>query len=340
MGMEDQLFKNILSDKEMLVEFINIFLPKLRSYNIKPENIKIENTRFTDLAYGDKESDLLFKIKYDEREMYLFLLIEHQSSVDYLMQFRILEYMIRIWREYIKSFKKESRTKGFKLIPIIPIVFYTGKRKWTAENWFMKKVENWEMFSEYVPSFKYEIIDLSQLEEERLLRIKNALGLLLTLNKSETERIIETLKEIKKELETLPETEKAKFKEYVGIVINVLTNKTGIDKKELEIYENEEVEGMFENFIRTVEEAIKESKEKAMIEGRKEGLEQGLQQGLHSAKVEDVIKLLKRKFKEKDIEKLRNKIENLDIDDLDYIIDNIFEISFDELKKYLNKRMN
>ncbi|AEX86179.1 hypothetical protein Marpi_1798 [Marinitoga piezophila KA3] len=347
MGYYDQLFKEIFSDKEMLVEFINLFVKKLKNYDIQPENITIEKTKFTDLKYGDRESDLLFKIKYEENELFLYLIIEHQSSVDYLMQFRILEYMVRIWKKYINENKEQSKRKSFKLPPIIPVVFYNGKRRWTAENWFMRKIINWEEFSVYVPQFKYEIIDLSQIEEKDLLKAKNALSLLLAVEKLDKEEISKSLKEIKEVLEKLPENEKEKFGEYINGIIKVLVKREKIIDTDIEFEEIKEVNYMFENFVRTVEEAIKESKEKAKIEGleegRREGLEEGRKEGRKEGKEESrreiAKKLLLKKFGNK-IESIIYKLDYADNDVIEKIIDNIFDIEFQDIEKILKKIEN
>ncbi|NUU97518.1 hypothetical protein XO11_04745 [Marinitoga sp. 1138] len=347
MGIYDQLFKEILSDKEMIVEFIDIFIPKLKSYGISAEDITIEHTKFTDIKYGDKESDLLFKVKYFENEVYLYLLIEHQSTVDYLMQFRILEYMVRIWKNYINEHKKESRTKGFKLIPIMPIVFYTGKRKWTAENWFMKKVENWEMFDEYTPKFKYEVIDLTQIPEKQLIKIKKALGLLLALNKAENKTVTRIIEEIKIELEKLPEKEKEKFGNYVNGVIKTLVKRNRDLNLDEEIFEEEEVEEMFENFVKAVNGAYKDAIEQGMKQGIEQGIKQGIEQGIEQGFKSGMLagerkltrSLLRKKFGEK-IEPYIDALDYMTLKELTEIAENILDLSFEETIELLKKVSN
>jgi len=46
-------------------------------------------------------NDLLFCTRLDGRRAYVYLLIEHQSSSDRLMAFRMLEYMVAIWRQHL-----------------------------------------------------------------------------------------------------------------------------------------------------------------------------------------------------------------------------------------------
>ncbi|WP_240739270.1 Rpn family recombination-promoting nuclease/putative transposase [Marinitoga lauensis] len=339
MGLYDQLFKEIFQDKEMLVEFIRMFLPVFKQYKITPEQITIEKTQFTDLKYGDKESDLLFKINYLNNDAYVFLLLEHQSSVDYLMQFRILEYMVRIWRNYINKHKDLSKRKNFKLPPIIPVVFYNGNRKWTAEIWYMEKINNWQTFMDYTPKFKYEIIDLTQIKREKLIGIKNALGLLLSIDRTDKKGIKEAFKEIEKAFKELPEKEKKKFTEYLNNFLKVLSRKNGIEMIEIDIESGEEESHMFENFVKAIDESLKESYEKGVAIGIEKGIEKGIEEGKKEAAIKLAKTLLFKKFGDK-IKSYLPNIENLDLKDLDYISGNIFDLTFDETVKIIKKSSN
>ncbi|WP_129409786.1 Rpn family recombination-promoting nuclease/putative transposase [Marinitoga lauensis] len=312
MGIYDQLFKELFQDKEMIVEFINMFLPILNKYNITSDKITIEKTKFTDLKYGDKESDLLYKINYDGNEVYVYLLLEHQSTVDYLMQFRILEYMVRIWRNYIND-KKESKTKRFKLPPIIPVVLYNGSRRWTAEVWYMEKVENWQLFDQYIPRFKYEVVDLSQIDRKQLIGLKNALGLLLSIDRTNKNEISEAFNEISKALNNLSEHEKTKFGEYAKAFLKVLSQKNKIEYLDLEIEEIEEVNNMFERAVKAVSEKLKETYDEGKIEGMR-----------FTAR-----NLLLKKFG-KDVAKYINNLDYLAPEKIEEITNNIFDITLEE----------
>ena len=64
--------------------------------------------------------------------MYVLSPIEHKSRVDYNVAMQILRYMMGIWHEYEKDMRnlgKDSRPKGFRYPPVLPIVYYEGKAK-------------------------------------------------------------------------------------------------------------------------------------------------------------------------------------------------------------------
>ena len=72
-----------------------------------------------------------FKTKIEGREAYLYLLLEHQSTPDKLMPFRLLKYMCNIIDHHLTT----HGTKHDKIIPLIyPVVIYHGKRKYPFSN--------------------------------------------------------------------------------------------------------------------------------------------------------------------------------------------------------------
>ena len=92
----DKLVKKIL-EKPREVEFV-----VRKALGIK-EKLEIEEVRneFITIDYRGKQVDLLYKIKGKE----VYLLIEHQSTQDVKMPYRILEYEVQIMD---RSFRKNN----------------------------------------------------------------------------------------------------------------------------------------------------------------------------------------------------------------------------------------
>ena len=68
---------------------------------------------------------------------YVISLIEHKSDIDYDVAMQLLRYMTVIWQDYKEMQNKKvadsSKRKNFRYPLIVPIVYYEGTRKWTAE---------------------------------------------------------------------------------------------------------------------------------------------------------------------------------------------------------------
>ena len=97
------------------------------------------------------------------------MLIEHQSKIDYEMPKRILNYEIEI----MKSAESHNGTqeKGKEMPIIIPIVIYTGRKKWNVEGYIQncrKKLNGLESFR----LGNYYIIDNNTYTDEELLNDK------------------------------------------------------------------------------------------------------------------------------------------------------------------------
>jgi predicted transposase/invertase (TIGR01784 family) len=302
MGVYDSAFKKVFSDKQIFFQFIDAFVPEINNLDIELDDLFLEETTFTDPNLSDKEDDILYRIRYKGKEIYIYILIEHQSSVDYLMPYRILVYMTRIWERYVNN-AKDKRRKGFKLPPIIPIVFYNGMRKWTAEIRFEEKVNDYIEFAKYVPHFYYLLVDVGSIEEWRLKRMNNALSLFLSLDAYKEKDVMEIIEEVKGIFEGFSEDQKELVRKYIKTYLKVLTVRHDMDVMEEESEFTGEVNEMLTIFSAKLKENLKRERE--------EGIEEGILESTQEA----VIDVVEAKFDEvpKDIAKTIKEINDIDV---------------------------
>ena len=186
----DKMFKEMLSDKKSTVDFINSFL----HLNLAESDIEKYEKEFRTSEFSNVEADVVYKIKNKN----VFILIEHQSSVDYKMSYRIMRYKYAIIESAID--KKRLKEQSYRIPMVIPIVLYTGKRKWKKLliNDIEEKVEgyaeNW---------LEYTLIDVNEFSNEQLLAdnliITKAMLIEKSKNKEELYRNIEEVINIQKE---------------------------------------------------------------------------------------------------------------------------------------------
>ncbi len=126
------------------------------------------------------ESDILYKaplIGEEGKEIYLYILIEHQSSIDYSIAFRVLVYLVNIWQDIYKNLSQDERTqKNFSLPPVFPIVIYNGAATWTVPKTLKEIIESNELFGEYIPNLKYHLVDVSHYDFEKLKKLDDTLA--------------------------------------------------------------------------------------------------------------------------------------------------------------------
>ena len=119
----DKLMKSILKNKKEMSKVINNFL-ELNEL-VKEENLIKYTNSYINRKYKSNEADIVYKLKNKE----IYFLIEHQSTVDSRMPYRILNYCIDIIQEWCKT----NRNRRISKYPVVvPIVIYTGDRKWNV----------------------------------------------------------------------------------------------------------------------------------------------------------------------------------------------------------------
>ncbi len=105
-------------------------------------------------------ADLLFTVPLDgNRPALLYLLFEHQSTVDPIMPLRLLGYMQGIYENWHKN-------HGLPLPPVLPFVLHQGPEAWTVstsfEDLFQLPAEHSEEVLDFLPKFRHALLDLSQ----------------------------------------------------------------------------------------------------------------------------------------------------------------------------------
>ena len=176
--IHDELFRDILNNKEEFMWFLSSFI-KL-DMNITKNDLEKYNRSFVTEEYKSKYSDVVYKIKNKN----IFLLVEHQSSIDYSMPYRMLTYSYEIMRDAID--KTRLKDKNYKLPIVVPILLYTGNRKWRVPE-YIRTIHSMSVGI----SMRYEIIDANNYSKERLLSSNSMVGFTMEAERSKTEEEFE-----------------------------------------------------------------------------------------------------------------------------------------------------
>lgn len=120
----DKIFKDLFSDKEETRKFINKYL-KLK-IPIEKNQLESYNSSYITAEYKSKEADIVYKMK----DKNIFFLIEHQSTIDLSMPYRIENYALEIINTAVD--KEKMKSNNYRYPKVIPIVLYTGEKKWKA----------------------------------------------------------------------------------------------------------------------------------------------------------------------------------------------------------------
>ena len=118
----DATFRQFLSQPEIARDFMELHLPAELRAICDLNTLKLESGSFVEDDLRQYFSDVLYSLKTTrDEEGYIHVLIEHQSSPDKRMAFRLLRYALAAMQRHLEA--------GHKSLPlVIPVLFYTGKR--------------------------------------------------------------------------------------------------------------------------------------------------------------------------------------------------------------------
>lgn len=123
---------------------------------------------------GEKTILLFVKVSSDRMVLFLISLTEHKSVVDYDVAMQLLKYMLCIWLEYGKEMEQQnagiSGRKIFRYPAIIPVVYYEGKKAWTADRHFRGRIAKGNLFQDWIPDFCYEVVRIHDYSNEELAK--------------------------------------------------------------------------------------------------------------------------------------------------------------------------
>lgn len=251
----DKMFRNILSRKTEMAEFLNDFL-SLKEKVRETEIIQC----YTDLItsrYKDRHSDIIYKLK----EKPVYFLVEHQSTIDRNMPLRMWEYIGEIMR-------REDRIQ--KVYPVvIPIIIYTGFKRWDLETNFRKLQYQARNYQSYQVDLEYNLIAVQDYSFEELLAKNTLFSSIMIIEKCKNKaELVLQLDSIIEQMSNTKDLEAIK-----EILVHIISSYIGEEetKKLLRKIEEKEVSGMS-----PLTKMFLDLKYENRKEGEKEGIIQGI----------------------------------------------------------------
>jgi predicted transposase YdaD len=159
----DMIVRAVLSDLAEATSFLHRHLPQEVSQALNWSTLTLLERSFVDEDLRASEADFLYEIERisDEGSVWIYVLLEHQSTPDRWLRFRLLKYCCRIWE---MSFREHPDQR--ELRAIVPLVFYQGERSWVYSrefaDLFAEPVRDWPG----VPRFSHGLIDQSGMQPD------------------------------------------------------------------------------------------------------------------------------------------------------------------------------
>ena len=277
MSSHDNAYKHLFSHPQAVRDLLRGFVEEDWVALLDFETLeKVSGSYVTD-DLRDREDDIIWRIRMngaaEDEWLYVYLLLEFQSSVDTFMAVRILTYIGLLYQDLIKT----KKIKAGKLPPVFPLVLYNGVRTWNAE----REVENLietvpASLAAYRPSLRYFLLDEGRVSEESLNQPDNAIARLVEIERLlNPEDLAPLIEKLKNQLNAPQNTElRRAFTVWINrVVLKRFESLTNLP----ELHDLPEVQEMIEERIDAWKHAIQQ---KALLQGIQQGVLQGMQQGV------------------------------------------------------------
>ena len=166
----DALFRRVLGEPEHAASQLRSVLPPALTERLEMDRLTPVPGSFVDEELRWRHCDLLFSTTTSGgHDALVYLLMEHQSTPDPWMAWRMMRYVMRIWDRY----RTEHPTRA-TLPLVVPVVVYHGRVRWRRATEVGELVDldpAWAAdpgTAELVPRFRFLLDDLSVVDEKML----------------------------------------------------------------------------------------------------------------------------------------------------------------------------
>lgn len=272
----------MFEDKEYVRDLVEILASELAARIDFRRLSQIDRTFIPD-TLRSQQSDIVliapFQAESRTDELLIYILIEHQSTVDPIMGFRVLFYMMQIWDSQRRKWEANKVPKSqWRFRPIIPIVYYTGEDRWSNPLTLEAIMDMPDALARFVPKFDTLFLSVNETEAAALKETDLPLGWLLTVlqqKNADLETISTAL------LEAVPNVKHLR-KAITYLVLFILHQRPAVEHEDLIRLVEQQAQGMeVENMAKSMADVLRE---------------QGEAKGEIRAIREGIIKLLQIKF--------------------------------------------
>lgn len=261
----DAAFKAFLTHPDTAREFIELHLPPALRDLCDLRTLKLESGSFVEESLNAFYSDVLYSLKTASGEGYIHVLIEHQSTPDRHMAFRLMRYAVAAMQRHLDA--------GHHKLPlVIPVLFYTGRR--TPYPYGTNWLDDFDdpQLAERLYSEAFPLVDVTVIPDDDIMHHRSLAALTL-LQKHIHRRNLADLQD--RLAATL--VSGCLTGQQLSSLINYLLLAGEVDDAEAFVRNLARKMPLYEDQLMTIAEQLEQ---KGLEQGLKKGLEQGLEKGL------------------------------------------------------------
>ena len=117
----DAIFKTFLNHPATARDFLRLHLPASLQKLCDLKTLQLESGSFIEDDLRAYYSDVLWSVKTTDGDGYIYVVIEHQSTPDAHMAFRLMRYAVAAMQKHLDA--------GHQQLPlVVPMLFYHGAK--------------------------------------------------------------------------------------------------------------------------------------------------------------------------------------------------------------------
>jgi predicted transposase/invertase (TIGR01784 family) len=267
----DNAYKYLFKNKRIFHQLLHSFVYEDFVKEIRVDDLELVDKSFVSEEFIHRESDLIYKVKFRDKEYFIYILIEFQSKPDKSIPVRMFSYIMLLYDLIYKNSKRG------KLPNVFPLILYNGKHNWNVPKNISGLIDK-NIPERYIPQFEYYLISEKDVPDNVLLELSNLVAAVVYLEKQDDE------KKLAAALEKIVDFIKKENIIDIRVFTRWLTGMFRIDKNEPQYKKIKDIQEAKSMLSEVADKLIKKWKE----EGREEGREEGIKQG----KIDDAKKML------------------------------------------------
>lgn len=313
----DAGYKLLFSDPNLTRSLLADFLPPEWQSLLDLETLERMNGSYVTEDLRSRHNDMVWRLRCGDDWLYLYLLLEFQSSVDRMMALRITTYTCLLHQDLVRS-----RVLGRSgcLPAVLPVVLYNGKPRWNEPVELAELIEPPPPGLEHFqPNQVFLLIDEGAFDPDELDPAHSLAAGIFCFERHRTPfEVADVMKILGKRL-ARPEMAETRQTIRVWLKRRFRTWWPGFATPEF----NNLLEGS--DMIRTAaEEWLEEHSQAARTEGMQQGMQQGMVRGVAQGEQTLLLRQLRRRFGEIP-ETTRQRLKSAGPDELETWADRVLD---------------
>ena len=274
----DATFRQFLTQPEIARDFMELHLPAELRAICDLSTLKLESGSFVEDDLRQYFSDVLYSLDTAEGEGYVHVLIEHQSSPDKHMAFRLIRYAVAAMQRHLDA--------GHTKLPlVIPVLFYVGKRSpYPYSTRWLDEFDDPEL-AHKLYSGAFPLVDVTVIPDDDIMEHRSMAALTL-LQKHIHQRDIATLTD---RLATLLMADYLSSPQVMALIHYLLQAGESADSEAF-VRELAQRVPQHGDALMTIAQQLEQ---KGIEKGIEKGIQLGEQRGIEKGKLEVARSLLK-----------------------------------------------